>query len=255
MYVHTQVAAATTVEWWAHCRPHTSGHQLHFDSDDEGCGGARHPLLSVVLFLGGGGLVGGPTLVTDQLLGGPLASRGWLVGPSDNRLVAFDARVLHGVIPGRGVSPEAARASAQAAAAAARSRSAPGGSCGGNGGAGNGQSVTTSGDGRRVTLMVAFWDRIQVRHAPADAPTDTPGAARPWPNQETTAYTWPRLLEPLAEEQWRQSDAEAASMRLVPPTPVAQVWQPLQPSSSSTQPAEAAAATTVASYSRCFQGI
>jgi hypothetical protein len=29
---------ATRAEWWAHCRPHSSGHQMHFDSDDEGLG-------------------------------------------------------------------------------------------------------------------------------------------------------------------------------------------------------------------------
>ena len=32
---------AKYVEWWAHCRPHCSGHQMHFDSDDEGRGGVR----------------------------------------------------------------------------------------------------------------------------------------------------------------------------------------------------------------------
>jgi hypothetical protein len=34
-----QVRGAKYVEWWAHCRPHCSGHQMHFDSDDEGRGG------------------------------------------------------------------------------------------------------------------------------------------------------------------------------------------------------------------------
>jgi hypothetical protein len=34
-----QVHEAKFVEWWAHCRPHCSGHQMHFDSDDEGRGG------------------------------------------------------------------------------------------------------------------------------------------------------------------------------------------------------------------------
>ena len=28
--------SARYAEWWAHCRPHGIGHQLHFDSDDEG---------------------------------------------------------------------------------------------------------------------------------------------------------------------------------------------------------------------------
>lgn len=32
------VAEARFAEWWAHCRPHGSGHQMHFDSDNEGLG-------------------------------------------------------------------------------------------------------------------------------------------------------------------------------------------------------------------------
>jgi hypothetical protein len=30
-----EVAEARYAEWWAHCRPHESGHQFHFDSDNE----------------------------------------------------------------------------------------------------------------------------------------------------------------------------------------------------------------------------
>ena len=33
---YPQVAEANFVEWWTHCRPHSSGHQFHFDSEDEG---------------------------------------------------------------------------------------------------------------------------------------------------------------------------------------------------------------------------
>jgi len=58
-----KAAEATHAEWWAHCRPHASGHQLHFDSEDEGRGTVRHPVVSTVLYLTQG--VGGPTLVTD----------------------------------------------------------------------------------------------------------------------------------------------------------------------------------------------
>ena len=60
-----------TAEWWVHSRSHTSGHQLHFDSDEtriEGGGTPRHPIASIVIYLGQND-VGGPTLVTDQLLG------------------------------------------------------------------------------------------------------------------------------------------------------------------------------------------
>lgn len=40
-------------EWWAHCRRHPAGHQLHFDSDDEGAGGVRNPIVSTVVYLTG----------------------------------------------------------------------------------------------------------------------------------------------------------------------------------------------------------
>jgi len=56
-----------TAEWWAHCRRHAEGHQLHFDSLDEGKGFVRHPLVSCVLYLAEADGVGGPTLVTDQV--------------------------------------------------------------------------------------------------------------------------------------------------------------------------------------------
>jgi hypothetical protein len=84
-------------EWWVHTRPHSSGHQLHFDSDDEGLtregGKPVHPICSTVLYLDEG--VGGPTVVTDQLLGGGLAQNGWLCYPKTNRLVLFDARYIY----------------------------------------------------------------------------------------------------------------------------------------------------------------
>ena len=108
-----------------------SGHQLHFDSDDEGRGasGPRHPLVSTVLYLSKAD-VGGPTLVTRQVrtdsemrLSGPAA----LVAPRENRVLAFDGQLLHAVVPGRGPS----------------------------------RSPTA----RRVTLMIAFWDKLANVHA------------------------------------------------------------------------------------------
>lgn len=38
--------------------------------------------------------------MTDQALGTRLASKGWFVHPRTNRLAIFDARFLHGVLPG-----------------------------------------------------------------------------------------------------------------------------------------------------------
>ena len=88
--------AATRAEWWAHCRPHSSGHQMHFDSDDEGLGGViKHPICSAVVYVTGG--VGGPTLVTNQTdCSKQLATRGWLVGPEEGRVAVFDGDMLHG---------------------------------------------------------------------------------------------------------------------------------------------------------------
>ena len=131
------LAQATYVEMWAHNRPHASGHQMHFDSDDEGRGGViRNPIVSTILYVTAEG--GGPSLVTNQRLDSTkLASKGWLAHPKARRLVAFDGRVLHGVVPGKGISKIR--------------------------------------DGRRVTLMFAFWKKIQIRREA------TPGSARPFP--------------------------------------------------------------------------
>jgi hypothetical protein len=104
-YLHRQACVmypearnAKFAEWWAHCRPHPHGHQLHFDSDDEGRvrnnGKPRHPIVGSVLYLEGD--IGGPTLVTNQRLGDPLADHGWLVYPKENRYVVFRGSVLHG---------------------------------------------------------------------------------------------------------------------------------------------------------------
>jgi hypothetical protein len=130
---------AKFVELWAHNRPHASGHQLHFDSDNEGKDGVRNPIISTILYLNPR-QVGGPSLITDQTLQSLSLShtQGWLAHGKPRRMVAFDGRVLHGVIPGKGV-----------------------------------------GHTRRVTLMLAFWKDIQLR------PSDTPGAARPWPMESS----------------------------------------------------------------------
>uniref|UniRef100_A0A7S3VG20 Uncharacterized protein n=1 Tax=Chaetoceros debilis TaxID=122233 RepID=A0A7S3VG20_9STRA len=119
----TDEATAQYAEIWAHHRPHCSGHQLHFDSDNEGRGEVKHPLVSSIIYLSDEGC-GGPSLMTDQRLGdNELAQNGWLAYPKKNRLVVFDGSVLHGVIPGRGFV----------------------------------------GHRKRVTLMVALWKDIRIR--------------------------------------------------------------------------------------------
>ncbi len=125
------------VEMWAHNRPHASGHQLHFDSDDEGRGGIRNPIISTILYIADGDeeIAGGPSMVTNQKLSDEkLATKGWMSSPKPYRLVAFDGRYLHGVVPGKGIR-----------------------------------------EGRRVTLMLAFWDDIKIRRGLGK------GSARPFP--------------------------------------------------------------------------
>ncbi|PNH06875.1 hypothetical protein TSOC_006722 [Tetrabaena socialis] len=251
-------AAEARYAEWAHCRRHPSGHQLHFDSDDEGEGGVRNPIVSTVIYLTGG--VGGPTLVTPQLLGGPLAQHGWLVHPRENRLGMFTGDVLHGVVPGRGPSPRPGE--------------------------------------HRITLMVAFWRDIQCRPrgdglpgptqpfptaptaAPDASPTDAaagaaaaaasvpascpashssatgcasgsgPGSGAPdAPGSPSAAaapaacrYTWMTDLAPHPGglEGWG-----AASPVDVAPTPIARVWE--RADGGEAQPG-------AVQYDACFQG-
>jgi len=123
------VVNATAAEWWCHSRPHSSGHQLHFDSDDEGRGGVRNPIISTVTYLAPAG-IGGETLVTAQATSATsLARTGHLCAGRRNRVLAFRGDLLHGVVPGAG--------------------------CGSN-----------HKKGRRVTFMVAFWKRLTIQDKP-----------------------------------------------------------------------------------------
>lgn len=115
---------ATACEMWAHHRPHCSGHQLHFDTDNEGCGGVvKHPLVTCIIYLTSG--CGGPSMITNQrVTSRSLADKAWLCHAEANRLVIMDGKVLHCVLPGKALPPK-----------------------------------STS----RVTLMLAFWKDIRVR--------------------------------------------------------------------------------------------
>jgi len=58
------VRDAKYAEWWVHTRPHSNGHQLHFDSDEtriEAGQSAAHPIVSCVLFLSEG--IGGDAII------------------------------------------------------------------------------------------------------------------------------------------------------------------------------------------------
>ena len=150
------IAEATGIEWWTHRRPHGAGHQLHFDSADEGAGadGPEHPLCSVVLYLSEARL-GGPTLVTTQCSGDVemrCRDAGALVPVAPNRAVCFRGDMLHCVVPGRGPAP-------------------------------GGETA------RRVTLMISFWRRPHARHDREGAPR----AAMRFPTNPWTAPFWTRV--------------------------------------------------------------
>ncbi|KAF6257420.1 hypothetical protein COO60DRAFT_1227496 [Scenedesmus sp. NREL 46B-D3] len=231
-------AGAQYAEFWAHCRRHSSGHQLHYDSDDEGQGGVRNPIFTSILYLAPNtanpnssssstgadakpeasengsmaqqqqqqlqqerpSFVGGPTLVTDQLLGGPLATKGWLAYPATNRFIMFDGKYLHGVIPGRGPSP------------------AP--------------------DARRTTLMMAFWKELKCRTPPGTGV----GACMHMPPasaDSSSSQEWPRALA-ARPGGW----GSCLPVPVQGVVPVSTVWQPVSSK-------EAAGA---ASYDVCYQG-
>ncbi|KAJ3310091.1 hypothetical protein HDU76_003457 [Blyttiomyces sp. JEL0837] len=192
-----QAREAKYAEWWAHCRVHGSGHQLHFDSDDEGHsregGKPRHPIVSSALYLSEEDGIGGPTLVTNQRLGDPLADRGWVVFPKVNRYVMFDGSVLHGVIPGRGTRDES---------------------------------------NRRVTFMVAFWDKIKTK----TSRDGSPGTARPFPRKTTLSESEGWLDLHRRPKEWMESTWSGnqkllkrtsnitADMPAVIPCPLENVW-------------------------------
>lgn len=213
-----EVAHAKCAEWWAHCRPHPHGHQLHFDSDNEGMDGVRNPIVSTVLYLSEG--VGGPTLMTNQHLEDTkLAARGWLAFPKLNRLVVFDGSYLHGVIPDRFQALE-------------------------EGGGG----------GRRVTLMIAFW-RHHLRHHPRD--DGRPGACAS-PPAAPDADTWwgslPQLPGTAGKSGSRGDGGRVSSPRRVGAQSTGAVWEEVCPERAAREGWRISQLSKLPSYELCFQG-
>ena len=220
-------AEATAAEWWAHSRPHASGHQMHFDSDDEGAPGTRatqsnrntrtirHPICSAVVFVTGG--VGGPTLVTDQRDDAKrLARNGWLIAPVAGRVAVFDGECLHGVLPGRGLVSK--RVSKE-------------------------QRFF---EPRRVTLMIAFWRDVDIRGALVSATSGSGtiargsfprGSARPFPDPRTfleddptvpsKEITWPRAfdVDDAFVKETREETLRCAAAEEVSAVKAAAVWE------------------------------
>ena len=161
-------------EWWVHSRTHSSGHQPHFDSDETRIMSGRapaHPIVSTVLCLNDS--IGGPTVVTNQRLAGPLATEGYMVLPKLNRMVMFDAQYLHGVIPGRGFNPD------------------------------------PHNNQRRLTFMVGFWKEIAAK----DRGLDTAGPGQPFPPLGRTKYTWPAEMTTAAMESGSHVGSHSADSR------------------------------------------
>jgi hypothetical protein len=188
------LSKARYVELWAHNRPHASGHQMHFDSDNEGIGGVRNPIISTILYLSDNHNVGGPSLITNQTLQSTSLSNvlGWLAYSRPHRLVAFDGKVLHGVIPGKGVVSDRDFDSSTS-------------------------SLQHQQSLRRVTLMLAFWKNIQIRDS------STPCAARPWPKKGDEMPSWARQLNALI----KNGNQDVGAPKLAEPVPIGHVYEDL----------------------------
>jgi hypothetical protein len=119
-------------EWWIG-RAYTTRIpvEFHFDQDVKGRR-RRQPLLSSVFFFNG--VRGGQLAVTDQVPGGPAATRLETIAPRRNRYAIFAGKLLHGILDARGRTP--------------------------------GPPVKGPPGRLRVTLVVNYWER-----RPTDVPT------------------------------------------------------------------------------------
>ena len=213
-----KVRNAKVVEWWAHRRPHCHAHQMHFDSDNEGAGSEiRNPIASTILYLSPAG-IGGPTLVTTQTLHSKtLGKNGWLIFPNENSLGVFDGRYLHGVIPGKGFV----------------------------------EHTKAIEDNRRITLMLAFWDEIEIRDNPE------PGASRLFPpltkpgglTKHGSPFTWQNLLAPVDQQLFaNMQDSYDIDKGEVPIIEVSgPIWEPLAPANDKDRQ------SAMPRYEDCFQ--
>jgi hypothetical protein len=192
------LSKAKMAEVWVHNRPHHSGHQMHFDSDDEGRGGIRNPIASCVVYLSDS--CGGPTVVTSQRIDArTLAREAWAVFPRLGRITVFDGLYLHGVVPGRGVPRPGAV---------------------------------------RITLMIAYWEALEVR----DHPAGEWGSAMPsdrWPDE--IKHFEPPKDEPGNKRKRRQEPRPAPATHI---TPVYETLSPMDVLPSSSLPP----------YNQVFQG-
>ncbi|KAI9020529.1 hypothetical protein DFJ74DRAFT_131379 [Hyaloraphidium curvatum] len=216
----------TTAEWWAHSRPHSSGHQLHFDSENEGItpletahgsNAPRHPVVSCIVFLSPDPAPGGPTLMTDQTLATKDLDdvKGWLAYGKRGRVAFFDARYLHGVIPGR-------------------------------------MAAEMGADARRATFMVGLWDKVAKQEPRPDGKLGGASQAFPPKYAEGKDLDWVRLIAKTPAEKPAAVPVVEELDHLEQPVVAVEgkVWERL------TRPPKdkRGSVKDIAAYEDCFQG-
>lgn len=295
-------AECTVAEWWVHSRPFSNGHQFHYDSDETNTsngGKPQHPIVTSVIYctepeqetVRSGEFVsmGGPTLVTNQTLecnlaelngtavgekARLLADKGWLCHPQYNRMVTFDARYLHGVIPGRSFEYNSKHSSASRSTAGSNDNTAIDGSTSSSSNSHISSSSTRStssaedkGSDRRLTFMVGFWRKI----CAVDRGANNPGPGQPFPSDGST-YTWPqemKLSPEFATVDGCDGPETESAFEYVSPVTISPIWQSVvQPSvaengtptantsnsSSVSTSCVGSASAGMPSYDKCFQG-
>lgn len=209
-----EAATARWCEWWAHRRPHESGHQMHFDSHDEGLNGIKHPICSAVVYVDGS--CGGPTLVTNQTDSrARLATRGWLVYPKTGRVATFDGNYLHGVIPGRD------------------------------------EDAPEDPETRRVTVMFSFWRDMETHET--WQPQGSARPFPPPEASSTPGYAWRALFDLDDSEpayRTRKDDDDFGVEAL--PHPVGAPWERIRLDED--RASKRASRDAFPSYDACFQG-
>jgi hypothetical protein len=137
-----------------------------------------HPLVSSVIYLDDGGSSGAPTLIIDQHLDGHKSNRAWTCNPKTGRLLLFDGRLLHGVVP----------------------------------------HISRSTDlslGPRVTLMIGWWGK-QVHTTPYSPSQKLPNMTMPvcdaGEGGGARGVSWPALFAPLSAKDNKQLTAHMSAI-------------------------------------------
>ena len=152
-----------------------------------------HPYVSSVLYLDDGGSSGAPTLVMDQQLDGNRSDCAWTCAPKTGRLLLFNGRLLHGVVPH--IHPDR----------------------------------IAGPRGPRLTLMIGWWGR-HVHTVPYAAGRQLPNMLMPSPLTGTgKAASWPALFGPLKKKKVQQlaahSDRVVTARDGIRETSGSRVWE------------------------------